>query len=155
MSAKLKPCPFCGSKEIVRNSEDGRSWNVCLGCNATGPVTSKYDDEDAIDWNSRQLVERDAQAAPAVPVAVAKVGKGQVASFVHLTDAGRALPVGKYDLYLGQVVPDTDRKDAARYRWLRHGDNCEAAELVSRLWDEKLDAAIDAAIAAQKGPTND
>jgi hypothetical protein len=32
-------------------------------------------------------------------VAVGKVGKGPMASFCHLTDAGRALPQGKHDLF--------------------------------------------------------
>ena len=52
-----------------------------------------------------------------------------------------------------------DRLDAARYRWLREGDNDE--KVMSRSgedWDdvfvlrrEKLDAAIDAAMAQESG----
>lgn len=39
------------------------------------------------------------------PVAVAQVGKGPVASFCRLTDVGRALPNGKYDLFLRPPAP--------------------------------------------------
>lgn len=37
------------------------------------------------------------------PLAHAKVGKGPVVSFISLTDAGRALPPGKYDLFASPI----------------------------------------------------
>ena len=55
MSEELKPCPFCGSKKIKRNHEDGRFWMTCQTCFADGPPTSKRSEEDAPDWNRRAL----------------------------------------------------------------------------------------------------
>ena len=61
------------------------------------------------------------------------------------------------------AVPDDVAKDAARYRWLRDGDNGGVLsvgaltgvsdmgwELVTWIYDEALDAAIDAAILSAK-----
>lgn len=52
------------------------------------------------------------------------------------------------------------RKDAERYRWLRHGDNDEEviirdpfSDLVFVLRNEDLDSAIDAALAKIKEPS--
>jgi hypothetical protein len=50
-------------------------------------------------------------------VAVARVGKGPVGSFVHLTDVGRTLPQGKYSLYaIPPAAADAlNRSDASMY----------------------------------------
>ena len=55
MANKLKPCPFCGSKDV----EVSKSLKVvvCNNCGAYGPDGNKRydcDEESAIDaWNKR------------------------------------------------------------------------------------------------------
>ena len=45
---ELKPCPFCGSKNVA----DMNGWVQCLNCNATGP--DNFDHLRAIEaWNRR------------------------------------------------------------------------------------------------------
>ena len=48
MRNKLKPCPFCGSKNVA----DMNGWVQCLNCNASGP--DNYDHLKAVEaWNKR------------------------------------------------------------------------------------------------------
>jgi len=53
MSDKLKPCPFCGSNEIVYDNCDLGSgkWYYCLGCGVQVKVSYKEDLEKK--WNRR------------------------------------------------------------------------------------------------------
>lgn len=53
MSKELKPCPFCRSAKISRQRDEDCCWHKCDSCGATGPLTTKRDDEDAPDWNTR------------------------------------------------------------------------------------------------------
>ena len=46
---KLKPCPFCGSDNLI--VEENISV-VCLECGATGPLHDSIDGADW-DWNTR------------------------------------------------------------------------------------------------------
>jgi len=55
---ELKPCPFCGSKEIMHydqpsQADDRTLWSCfCIGCQVHGP--RKYTLEDAESaWNNR------------------------------------------------------------------------------------------------------
>ncbi len=62
--AQLLPCPFCGSKLIKSDGDgDGRYWNICTECAATGPAISRYDGEEGDpfnDWNTRATAAPDA-----------------------------------------------------------------------------------------------
>lgn len=51
----LKPCPFCGSTNLVVDSGDMYRWYVeCWDCEATGPFAD--DKAGAVeDWNKRGL----------------------------------------------------------------------------------------------------
>lgn len=56
MSEKLKPCPFCGEVEAIRNrhmNSNMSQWGVsCDGCDAEGPW--KFGKDEAIAaWNTR------------------------------------------------------------------------------------------------------
>ncbi|MBY4947044.1 hypothetical protein K6V92_10480 [Cupriavidus respiraculi] len=65
-------------------------------------VILHYDDKQPGKNALAQLADRLSAALRAEQEAqepVAIIGKGPVMSFTHLTDAGRALPPGKYDLY--------------------------------------------------------
>lgn len=55
MSIDIKPCPFCGGRSIKTKHDDGRHWEECQTCFATGPAGSRYTDEDNgdITWNTR------------------------------------------------------------------------------------------------------
>lgn len=44
---QLKPCPFCGSKDL-----DVTQWIECNGCGAFGPKPDDYGDLSA--WNERK-----------------------------------------------------------------------------------------------------
>ena len=44
---QLKPCPFCGSKDL-----DVTQWVECNGCGAFGPTPDEYGDLSA--WNERK-----------------------------------------------------------------------------------------------------
>lgn len=72
------------------------------------------------------------------PEAVASIGKGPVASFCSLTDAGRALPPGRYKLYTSpasaQAAQVTDQAKDAQFR------NMRTRTLLTLLW-RKYDAA--------------
>lgn len=53
--ADAKPCPFCGSRNIVKGC---RYFAMCVDCGATGP--ERVGDKGGIkiglkDWNSRVL----------------------------------------------------------------------------------------------------
>ncbi len=56
MNEKLKPCPFCGSKEIVV-IENGGTYDVhCRNCGCGSPY--RYKKEDVIKaWNRRVVAE--------------------------------------------------------------------------------------------------
>lgn len=57
--SELKPCPFCGSKDL-RISHVGRDWNsvICRDCGGEGP--EELGREDAISsWNRRAGDEAD------------------------------------------------------------------------------------------------
>lgn len=52
---KLKPCPFCGSTDIVIAQKPGFSsggYALCRGCCAT-TMSSIYTDEAIANWNRR------------------------------------------------------------------------------------------------------
>lgn len=52
---KLKPCPFCGSTDIVITQEHGLlsgGYAMCRGCYAT-TRSSIYTDEAVANWNRR------------------------------------------------------------------------------------------------------
>lgn len=56
MSEELKPCPFCGGREISVKHDDGIHWLRCDTCEATGPTLTKYHGEEGepcVDWNTR------------------------------------------------------------------------------------------------------
>lgn len=52
-NSKLKPCPFCKSKEIYSTREDDFTIVAqCIDCGASGPYA--LNEEEAIEaWNSR------------------------------------------------------------------------------------------------------
>lgn len=56
MDKQLKPCPFCGSKNVKVHGYD-KFWVECEECNCEGPSPSTgvfYDEESAIAaWNRR------------------------------------------------------------------------------------------------------
>ena len=52
---KLKPCPFCGSTDIVITQNNGflsGGYAMCRGCSAT-TRSSIYTDEAVANWNRR------------------------------------------------------------------------------------------------------
>ena len=53
MDKKLKPCPFCGSKDdLLINDEDYEVFVFCWSCEARGP--EMFSKNDAIEaWNRR------------------------------------------------------------------------------------------------------
>ena len=54
----LKPCPFCGSDELLMNVEGVYDFNYyveCTHCTAIGPVGGETRQEAAAGWNRRQL----------------------------------------------------------------------------------------------------
>ena len=63
MADDLKPCPFCGSKniEIIKDDDEIPRWSQCLDCVAEGPpIDYRFDGTPeearkiAIDnWNRR------------------------------------------------------------------------------------------------------
>jgi len=71
LTMKLKPCPFCGSKnaEIVDgsytvNGEKITTTNVlCGNCNAMGPDTRLGEDTATAKWNRRRTVRRSRSAS--------------------------------------------------------------------------------------------
>lgn len=56
--SELKPCPFCGSKDV---GHDGNDYVECNNCNTLGPTEEAYSSADK--WNTRptlwQVVDRD------------------------------------------------------------------------------------------------
>lgn len=52
MTEELKPCPFCGSKDLDYISVYGRNWIACRGCSTAGPDAEKITDVPAA-WNKR------------------------------------------------------------------------------------------------------
>jgi len=66
MSDKLKPCPFCGYKDIHKATDDkspieGKVFYVtfisCMYCGAT--VSSNNEDDAIFLWNTRTQLWRD------------------------------------------------------------------------------------------------
>lgn len=57
MNGKLKPCPFCGSGNIIEISVGFREFVHCNNCDTNGPscYPSSFDQRAPIDkWNERQ-----------------------------------------------------------------------------------------------------
>jgi Lar family restriction alleviation protein len=52
--AELKPCPFCGSREIGHAQRNGGAWHVCMTCGARGPDTVTGSLEEAQTWDDMQ-----------------------------------------------------------------------------------------------------
>ena len=53
MCEKLKPCPFCGSKEIAEEGDGQRQWFECQGCLATAGQCGDDEPLDRTAWNKR------------------------------------------------------------------------------------------------------
>lgn len=51
MSEELKPCPFCGSKDILESGYQV-NWITCLNCECDGPL-EKTKQEAIKAWNKR------------------------------------------------------------------------------------------------------
>jgi Lar family restriction alleviation protein len=52
MSDDLKPCPFCGGKDVDgKMHKDGRVH--CYRCGADGPAVPYAHDDKAFTWNNR------------------------------------------------------------------------------------------------------
>lgn len=54
-SPELKPCPFCGSKEVEVYRPEAAAWSAVITCNACmawGPE-AKENEDAAERWNSR------------------------------------------------------------------------------------------------------
>jgi Lar family restriction alleviation protein len=49
---ELKPCPFCGCKDVRIRSAVGECWVYCLGCKGSGEMQSN-EVEAARWWNRR------------------------------------------------------------------------------------------------------
>ena len=50
--AELKPCPFCGGKQLSFNNAYGVCWLTCTDCGCEGP--DGYGEAEAIEaWNRR------------------------------------------------------------------------------------------------------
>lgn len=57
--SNLKPCPFCGSTDIVIAHGPGflsGGYAMCRGCSAT-TMSSIYTDEAVANWNRRTHIE--------------------------------------------------------------------------------------------------
>lgn len=52
MTEKLKPCPFCGSDDVVLDETYMHSYAQCRVCRAEGGLRDSHD-EAAAAWNSR------------------------------------------------------------------------------------------------------
>lgn len=54
---ELRPCPFCGSLDLLVMSNVGPSdaATECIGCGAVGP-DGRNDEEAAALWNKRHFV---------------------------------------------------------------------------------------------------
>lgn len=59
---RLKPCPFCGSKNINHESINAARWARCQSCSATGGYIFDFEpvsmtrDEVVKRWNTRKEV---------------------------------------------------------------------------------------------------
>ena len=53
MSEQLKPCPFCGSNETARVSDDKITWVTCTSCRGSGPFSALAPTTGEITWNTR------------------------------------------------------------------------------------------------------
>lgn len=57
MSEQLKPCPFCGGKDVETRTSS-MSWLVdCYTCDARGPLCGS-EDRAIEEWNDRAGEER-------------------------------------------------------------------------------------------------
>jgi len=62
MSEELKPCPFCGSKELKGCERENRAagsreyWVACTSCDVTGPIGYTPVGADG-RWNRRAETE--------------------------------------------------------------------------------------------------
>ena len=52
MTAKLKPCPFCGSTIVEMDDNAAPFFVVCLHCQASGPMYDSWN-AAATAWNRR------------------------------------------------------------------------------------------------------
>lgn len=52
MTEKLKPCPFCGSDDVVVEETYASGYVRCRGCGAEGGFRYSHE-EAAAAWNSR------------------------------------------------------------------------------------------------------
>lgn len=170
LQGEYLPCPFCGNASINLTVIDDRSFIMCNSCGACcDSIDTLPESEPGDVWNRRAAPsETDmrsvALAAGAYTTAYsmmthAKVHNADVAgSTVRLATAINGLRSA-----LGQPTPVAE--DAARYRWLRHGDN---DELVLRKFDlpseyplqymlrgEKLDNEIDLIRAQERAQLGD
>jgi Lar family restriction alleviation protein len=52
--AELKPCPFCGSENLIVVKEGPLSkWVACMDCYAQGPVEFGEEEQAISAWNKR------------------------------------------------------------------------------------------------------
>lgn len=50
----LKPCPFCGSTDLIEGDDYGSGYVVCLTCQANGPYDDGLANAARDGWNTRQ-----------------------------------------------------------------------------------------------------
>ena len=55
--AKIKPCPWCGTKMVSFNETSTYRWGAatCSGCGVVGPEIRKEYNEQEKDWALRAL----------------------------------------------------------------------------------------------------
>ena len=49
---KLKPCPFCGGRDLRLSEEEGPAYVICDSCETEGPVCPFWQ-QAANKWNDR------------------------------------------------------------------------------------------------------
>ena len=135
MTEKLKPCPFCGKRDLSPVTDDGLAWVRCEDCGATGPETTRYDEDDAPDWNTRPVAGE--------PVGVVGSMPG-TSGFTMASFEAAKVPVGT-PLY---TRPSPDREvvdeDAIILSMCKAHDREEAAQMGEPSpWREDFDRDLD------------
>lgn len=51
---ELKPCPFCGNKEVGNSGDEDLWWVSCDDCGCLGPESFKNPKHGRRLWNKRQ-----------------------------------------------------------------------------------------------------
>ncbi|WP_246226485.1 Lar family restriction alleviation protein [Pseudomonas atagonensis] len=135
-ATELLPCPFCGSSDHARVSDDQITWISCTACSGSGPFSSLVPVAGETTWNTRATHVPPAGELPEVVAVINEEGEHFKETVVEHRPGIDRLPVGTELVDRAHVMRLQAERDALQLR-LNAADQLIADQSVAlkRIYD--------------------